>query len=405
MGEILNPKEYYWLEHHEPNGYRIEPAPRMYHTRNFDDQYDYYYVAFKDGQALNDVRLDTFIPADILAQIKDPNSNTLLILNNSHEAFVSVVDPLYKYIVFEQKVPVHKVVLMTGAFNILEEVDRVAGIYKMPQIKTELELPFEEDAVQFYQNEIHEKDDLDNPDWNTWAPPNTLHDGPYKKKFLNFNRRWRLHRPTMFMLLKKYGLVDHGHISLAPSDDNQSWPKMLPYIKEMHYEFPKILSILDETEQELLNQEPLYLDTQDLVTNRAKITQDHNWLYEETYFSLISETHYYTSHLGFESTQFLSEKVWKSILYKHPFIVISSPGILRCLKHIGYKTFEDIIDESYDKIQNDGDRMLAIAEETKRLCNLSQPELKKFIERAREICEYNFNVIVNKENFFHKMNY
>jgi len=133
MGEILNPEEYYWLDHNEPNGYRVEPAPRLYITRDFEsDSYKYYYMAFKDGRVFQDIKLDTIIPYDILVKIKDPQDRTLLILNNSHEAFISVVEPLYKHIIFEQGIPVHKVVLMTGAFNILEEVDRIAAIYKMP---------------------------------------------------------------------------------------------------------------------------------------------------------------------------------------------------------------------------------------------------------------------------------
>jgi len=406
MGALLNTDTYTWVNNHDPGYCRQEPQPSMFTVRNFKDQWDYYYVGFKDADAFEHLDISTFIPEDILEKIKDPHSQTLLLLCNQHEAFISAVEYIYKFVVIQQQVPAHKVVLMTGAFNIMEEVDRVSSVYKLPQLKVELELPFEHSASRFYHDEIFERpDDIDNPSFNTWLPPKTLHDGPYKKKYLNFNRRWRLHRPTMVALLKNAGILEQGHVSLAPSDDDYTWEKAIPYMLEMHQEFPKVVDIINNMKTDLINQEPLYLDTQDLVTNRAKVTQDHNWLYEETYFSLISETCYYNSHWGYESAQFLSEKVWKSILFKHPFIVISTPGILRCLKHIGYKTFEDIIDESYDKIVDDGDRLLAIVKETERLCNLSDADLKKFLTRAREICDYNFNILTTKENFYHKMNF
>jgi len=74
-------------------------------------------------------------------------------------------------------------------------------------------------------------------------------------------------------------------------------------------------------------------------------------------------------------------------------VLVSSPHTLKQLHSRGYKTFDGIIDESYDQIINDGDRMLAIVKEVKRLCSLQGKDLENFLTAAKEICEHNFQVL------------
>lgn len=75
------------------------------------------------------------------------------------------------------------------------------------------------------------------------------------------------------------------------------------------------------------------------------------------------------------------------------------------MKQIGYQSFDGLIDESYDQISNDGDRMDAILKETQRLCDLKGDDLKKFLGGCKEVCDYNFRTLFNKKQFQHKLNY
>jgi hypothetical protein len=45
---------------------------------------------------------------------------------------------------------------------------------------------------------------------------------------------------------------------------------------------------------------------------------------------------------------FLTEKIWKPIICQQPFIVYGQRGYLKCLREMGFKTFSNIWDESYD---------------------------------------------------------
>lgn len=104
-------------------------------------------------------------------------------------------------------------------------------------------------------------------------------------------------------------------------------------------------------------------------------------LYRETYFSVILETHCYETEYTY-----ITEKPYKSILIGHPFMVLSTPNYYKKLKELGYKTFEGLIDESFDTIIDNNQRFLKFTESLK---NLVQSDLKEFLKKARPICEYN----------------
>jgi hypothetical protein len=147
----------------------------------------------------------------------------------------------------------------------------------------------------------------------------------------------------------------------------------------------------------------MYLDTTDLITNRADQTNSTDRYYLDSYFSIVNETTYHTSS-GYEGIPFLSEKIFKSIAMKHPFILVSVPHSLRYLKELGYKTFSDIIDESYDLEIDDGTRALKIIKEVERLANLNDDQLINFLIESKKICDYNYSVLKDKKEFIKRMN-
>jgi hypothetical protein len=65
--------------------------------------------------------------------------------------------------------------------------------------------------------------------------------------------------------------------------------------------------------------------------------------YDSTAFSIVAET-----TISSKDPLFLTEKTFKPIAFHHPFIIFGQSGILKQLKSIGFETFENIFDESYD---------------------------------------------------------
>ena len=93
---------------------------------------------------------------------------------------------------------------------------------------------------------------------------------------------------------------------------------------------------------------------------------------------------------------FLTEKTWKPISCRKPFILAATPYALRDLRKLGYKTFDGIIDESYDTMENDQERMKAIGAEIERINNLPKEAYKEFLNKTKEVVEFNHNLYIQQ---------
>ena len=81
----------------------------------------------------------------------------------------------------------------------------------------------------------------------------------------------------------------------------------------------------------------------DAEQSPGQVSQRHfnpDW-YARTCFSMVSET-FNVDRL------YVSEKSFKPLAYKHPFIIYGTLGSLKYLHDLGFETFDHVIDESYD---------------------------------------------------------
>ena len=93
------------------------------------------------------------------------------------------------------------------------------------------------------------------------------------------------------------------------------------------------------------------------------------------------------------SPAFPTEKTYKAIGCSRPFIVVSTPEFLKEFRQMGYKTFSPYIDETYDTIVNDNDRMHAIVNEVNRIAKLPPDEYNLLIAECEKIANYNLLVM------------
>lgn len=103
-------------------------------------------------------------------------------------------------------------------------------------------------------------------------------------------------------------------------------------------------------------------------------------LYLDTYFSLVTETVFDYPYT------FRTEKIWKPIAIGHPFVAVANCGYYRDLHKLGFKSFGAWIDESFDKIENNQERLFCILKLVRDLCN---QDLSAFITETKEVCKYN----------------
>jgi hypothetical protein len=102
--------------------------------------------------------------------------------------------------------------------------------------------------------------------------------------------------------------------------------------------------------------------------------------YIDTYFSVVTETVYDYPY------SFRTEKIAKPLAMGHPWICATSRGWYQDIQNIGFQTFNKIIDESFDLINNDQERMDRIITVVQDLC---QQDLASFVKECYNVCKYN----------------
>lgn len=352
------------------------PAVRYANTQG----YDFIYIQISTDDSFKKFPLASLLSSDDMENIK--SARIFLIIDNSLEFFLTSADAIYQDIVIKEGIPAEQIIFFSGVPTMIEHVRELSRKYSLPEIKVEWFSLFEDLGKNAITMSTHSR---------------TLRKTKYDKRFLNLNRRWRLHRPLMMTLLHSRNLLEKGYISFAPSDDGKDWNTAHAELLRHYHNHPRIGQILQD-HSSVRDLQPMYLDTEDLVTNRAIHEPSINRYYEDTAFSVISETTYH------EGIPFLSEKTFKAIGMRHPFILATAPNSLQYLKQLGYKTFHPLIDETYDGILDHGDRMLSIVDEIERLCNLDDSQFKIWMGKISRICSYNRTVLERKQTISRRMN-
>jgi hypothetical protein len=74
----------------------------------------------------------------------------------------------------------------------------------------------------------------------------------------------------------------------------------------------------------------------------------------------------------------------------HPFMIYGNQGSLKYLKSLGFKTFSNWIDESYDDEPDRDVRSTMIVNELEKLSFKTKEELIKIREEMKETCLFNY---------------
>jgi hypothetical protein len=119
---------------------------------------------------------------------------------------------------------------------------------------------------------------------------------------------------------------------------------------------------------------PLIIDN---IVERRIGTQDHTPLFEDSLINVVIESGFDKLHPGDHcwDRKFYTEKTDKCFLLGHLPLFVAKKGYVFTLKNWGFDLFDDIIDHSYDTIDNPDERIKAVANECERLYNLGKSEI------------------------------
>ena len=205
----------------------------------------------------------------------------------------------------------------------------------------------------------------------------------YTYDYITFNRlvsNDRSYRCYFVSKLAEELLLEHGQVSFGLVTEQASWQE------EINDSNTKLSTKAIDHIKLHLPSTPLIIDNEKVLGSAsADIPRSNRNLKIDSLWHIVTETVFYYDKLH------LTEKIFKPIVSKQPFMLLGAVGNLAYLKSYGFKTFEGIIDESYDTIQDNDLRTEAVVAQIAWYCALSAEDKRTVIEAIAPIVEYNFH--------------
>jgi len=215
-----------------------------------------------------------------------------------------------------------------------------------------------------------------------------------KKHYVCLNGIQRLHRTMLLCYLEHYELMDKGLVSFNFTTTKQ--PPGLTYsnsavndaiVFRTTQPFSRIndfftrskldFEIYDKYANQFLGQSR-YIDA---GTHELSVAEFQPPILQHGLITLVTESVFEYPYA------YISEKTIKAMLSLRPFVVLSSPGTLKDLQSLGFKTFNSIWNEDYDLISNASERLLAVIKLMQDLC---RQDIRKLALEVEDIVKYNY---------------
>jgi hypothetical protein len=190
----------------------------------------------------------------------------------------------------------------------------------------------------------------------------------YKKcDFLYLNKEPREHR------IKLYNKLIEGNVL---SNSVYSFLGLNPPVRiDKEYELPWVDA----------NNYPKYGMDQDIYEQP----------YVDTVCSIVSETN------DNDTDVFMTEKIWKPIIAQQVFVVHGNYLYLQKLREIGFKTFNNYFDESYDLERNRDkkiDKIVSLCKDLKKI------DWQDIYRQTIALRQHNYDTLFNKEKLSEEVN-
>ena len=197
------------------------------------------------------------------------------------------------------------------------------------------------------------------------------------KTFACLNKRLRQHRVWFYGYLYESGLLNDGLVSMNEFQKHgHMWEGR---VMEMDFieEISKLLPLR------------VYNKPNNELDDNFYINRFNDEICLDTYVTVVSE-----AQCGdLDETLFLSEKIFKPIACRHPFMVMGNKDSLKKMREIGYKTYDEFIDQTYDRLPTH-ERLLKLIESIKKIKNIE--DKLTWFKSMESTIEYNYNLLMSR---------
>lgn len=214
--------------------------------------------------------------------------------------------------------------------------------------------------------------------------PNEYLNSEKKKFFLSYNKNTtKSFRVQLILWLMKTGIIDDSYVSILIKDENFDRNQLRSDKDELY----DLIAWMNQFERKGFN----VLDwdypnhKNDVFSNLKYTTKSH---YADTIFNIISETSFQSESLN------LTEKSFKGLANSHPFLIIGDRYSNEYVKSMGFAQYNDIIDYSFDSIEDNGDRLNEALKQVRRIYSMGRETMIDWYKNNIDKISH------NRERFF-----
>ena len=213
-----------------------------------------------------------------------------------------------------------------------------------------------------------------------------------KKKYITFNRLTggaRAYRSFLVAELARNNLLYQGYVSYSDvcPEHGHYEHNILATVGERNVSADYVIRARYELDR---IKYPLRIDNEGDIPNGSYTLGPISEIME-SFLHVVTETCYW------DDKTHLTEKIFKPIVTRQPFVLLGCRNNLKYLRSYGFKTFDAWWDESYDSITDPIERLQAVVKIINDICAMNNEELTAMLRAMQHVLDYNYNRFYSKE--------
>ena len=207
---------------------------------------------------------------------------------------------------------------------------------------------------------------------NEHTPACDIHNESREREFTVLNRLHKTWRATAMADMRRQGVLDNSYWSYCQTGDivDADNPIQIDEFSELR-----------SNTQQFLAGAPYFSDELSMEQRNNHSIQEPKY-FNNAYCNIVMETHFDADG---SAGAFLTEKTFKPIKHGQLFFIAGPAGSLQVLRDQGYRVFDRVLDNTYDRIADHTERWRKLCDAVKQ----SKHRLKDRFEAAQADIEHN----------------
>jgi hypothetical protein len=172
----------------------------------------------------------------------------------------------------------------------------------------------------------------------------------------------------------------------TPMSGMKHWDTIHAGIQKVHCEVP--YSFVDHTENAKAVDPELHPIPSTLAGHNKFTKVPSTYHYRNSFLAICNETRFFHRH------GILTEKTTVPIFSARPFLLVSSPYTYRYIHELGFQSFSQYWDESFDAIEDPAQRMDQILTTVEKISQWDLKKMADMLEEMKPILKYNFDHLI-----------